>query len=426
MIRVHKLSFESRIKTRLACGHPLIAWLVEHCADVLNRYNIGADGRTPYQRLKGRKFVGHMLEFGSSVMFRVSGKVLGGVMQERWFPGIWLDKELHTEEHLVMKEDGLVVRSRAVRENSQNLTMEDYDKLLSTPHDPTGTVKAATMRTVLLEVHAQEQEMGSYKPRRAKITKNIIDKFGPTVRCTKCRAITRGESGMEAVGHSAACRERIEDLMKANPDFRERVDRADERINKMLAEYLEKKDKEASEEQQSTKRARTEAHSTARSSCDPLPQQEEVGDAEMGIPEANEETSKRTLEEPASEERHARRQRVEHLEEGLRGHVFGELHRMKGVVQGSSVSAQLCKFSIDDQGVDAISSKRWDFSKEVDRVKFLEDVDRRGPPLLWVHCQSRRRVDSTWLSVAACIRQSRRRRLYVLHVPLGCDQDEKM
>ena len=29
MIRVHKLSFESRIKTRLACGHPLISWLVE-------------------------------------------------------------------------------------------------------------------------------------------------------------------------------------------------------------------------------------------------------------------------------------------------------------------------------------------------------------------------------------------------------------
>ena len=229
------------------------------------------------------------------------------------------------------------------------------------------------MRTVLPEVHAQEQEMGSHKPRRAKITKNIIDKFGPTARCTKCRAITRGESGMEAVGHSAACRERIEDLMKANPDFRERVDRADERINKMPAEYLEKKDKEASEEQQSTKRARTEAHSTARSSCDPLPQQEEVGDAEMGIPEANEETSKRTLEELASEERHARRQRVEHLEEGLRGHVVGELHRRGGVVQGSSVSAQLCKFSIDDQGVDAISSKRWDFSKEVDRVTAMKE-----------------------------------------------------
>ena len=64
-------------------------------------------------------------------MFRVSDKVHGGVMQERWFPGIWLGKKLHTEEYLVMKEDGLVVRSTAVRENSRDLTMEDYDKLLS-------------------------------------------------------------------------------------------------------------------------------------------------------------------------------------------------------------------------------------------------------------------------------------------------------
>ena len=118
MIRVHKLAFESRLKRTLPCIHPVMSWLVEHCADVLNRYRIGGDGRTPYQRLKGRKFMGHMLEFGSSVMFRVSGTVQGGVMQERWFPGIWLGKKLHTEEHLVMKEDGLVVRSRAVRERT--------------------------------------------------------------------------------------------------------------------------------------------------------------------------------------------------------------------------------------------------------------------------------------------------------------------
>ena len=55
--------------------------------------------------------------------------------------------------------------------------MEDYDKLISTPYDLTGTVKAAATRTVLPDVHAQEQELGSYKPRRAKITKNIIGKL---------------------------------------------------------------------------------------------------------------------------------------------------------------------------------------------------------------------------------------------------------
>ena len=77
MIRVHTLSLQSRLKTKLPCAQPLMAWLVEHCADVLNRYNVGADGRTPYQWLKGRKFVGHMLALRSPVMFRVSGEVQG-------------------------------------------------------------------------------------------------------------------------------------------------------------------------------------------------------------------------------------------------------------------------------------------------------------------------------------------------------------
>ena len=89
------------------------------------------------------------------------------------------------------------------------------------------------------------------------------------------------------------------------------------------------------------------------------------------------------------------------------------------------MAVELCQFSIDEEGVDAVSRKKWDFSKEEERAKFLADVDRRGPPVLLVHCQSRRRADSTQLSVAACTHQNRRRRFYVLQVPLGCDVDEK-
>ena len=43
MIRVHKLWFESHLKTKLPCAHPLMAWLVEHRADVLNRYNMSQE-----------------------------------------------------------------------------------------------------------------------------------------------------------------------------------------------------------------------------------------------------------------------------------------------------------------------------------------------------------------------------------------------
>ena len=309
MIRVHKLSFESHLKTKLPCAHLLMAWLVEHCADVLNRYNIGADGRTPYQRLKGRKFVGHMLEFGISVMFRVSGKVHGGVMQERWFLGIWLGKKLHTEEHLVMKEDGLVVRSKAARENSQPLVMEDYDKLISTPHDPTGTVKAATTRCCPIST-----------PRSKSWGRTHHDE--PRSRRTSSISSGRRRGARSA---EPSRRERIEDMMKANPDFRERVDRADVRINKMLVEYLAKKDREANKETQSAKRPRIEASGTATGSRDPLPQKETERDAEMGVPEAGAHgeiagSSKRSLETEEGTERLA------HFDTGHRGQVIGELH----------------------------------------------------------------------------------------------------
>ena len=150
----------------------------------------------------------------------------------------------------------------------------------------------------------------------------------------------------------------------------------------------------------------------------------------MGVPEAGVQgeiagSSKRSLEEPETERGHGRRQRLAHLDTGHRGQVIGELHRRGRLLQGSSVAVELCQFSIDEEGENAVSRKKWDFSKEEERAKFLADVDRRGPPVLWVHCQSRRRADSTQLSVAACTRQNRRRRFYVLQVPRGCDVDEK-
>ena len=273
--------------------HLLVVRLVEHCANVLNRYNIGAEGRTPLLRLQGRTFVENMWDFVSSVMFRVSGKVLGGVTQERWFPGIWLGKMLRTEGHLVMEEDGLEVRSRARREKSQTLTMEDYDKLVSTSHDPTGTVKAASTRTVLPEVRAQEQELGSYKPQRAKITKNIIEKFGPTAKCTmRRRAITREDSGMEAVGHSAACQGRVEDMINANPEVRDRVTELMSGVTicwqstwrRMTRKHVRRHNQRSGQGQ---------ASSTAKGLRDPIPQQETDGDAEMGVPEAIAETCKK-------------------------------------------------------------------------------------------------------------------------------------
>jgi hypothetical protein len=164
-----------------------MAWLVEHAADVLNRYGIGKDGRTPYQRLKGRKFMGNMLKFRAPVMFRISGKVAGGIMQERWFAGIWVGKKLHTDEHLVMKEDGLVVDQSVAHPGG--LRQAEEHPARPAGHDPfrnyvleAARSKFSVQISSLFSISSTEdlrddkEEVLDYRPRRAKLTKDVVEK----------------------------------------------------------------------------------------------------------------------------------------------------------------------------------------------------------------------------------------------------------
>ena len=133
MIRTHKIGEVLKVDT------VAMAWLVEHCADMLNKCQQGKDGRTPYERLRGKQFSGSMLEFGSQVMLKVMDKVSSGLMQERWVEGTWLGSRFTTLEHLVArKSDGVVVRTRAVRDLQKSPTVEDLDRIIGHPHAPQG------------------------------------------------------------------------------------------------------------------------------------------------------------------------------------------------------------------------------------------------------------------------------------------------
>ena len=187
MVRVHKLSLESRLGKQLEVSHAVFAWLVEHAADLLNKFVVGTDCRSAFERVKARRYNGMMLEFASPVMFRVSGKVEGGVMSERWYEGVWLGKRFDTEEHLVMKDDGLVVRCRAVRERDLPVTMEMLDKLRCSPSDPTGTSKQTDSIPRAGVIGEKRENMKAFRPRRLMITRDAVEKFGSSVNCTKCR-----------------------------------------------------------------------------------------------------------------------------------------------------------------------------------------------------------------------------------------------
>ena len=102
----------------------MFLWIVEHATDILNKCHVASDGKSAYERLKKRQHREELLPFGASVMFRVAGKVPGGVKTERRHLGTWLGKRFHTEEHTVARRgDGLVIRSRAMKAMPEETTL---------------------------------------------------------------------------------------------------------------------------------------------------------------------------------------------------------------------------------------------------------------------------------------------------------------
>ena len=73
-----------------------------------------------------------------------------------------------------------------------------------------------------------EAEEERLVPRNMKITQDIPKKFGYTPGCAKCRKLSRNEYSHPSLAHTQDCRIRIEAASKADPTYRERVERAEQ------------------------------------------------------------------------------------------------------------------------------------------------------------------------------------------------------
>ena len=90
-VRVLKSAVESRWGVKLETKHPAIPWLVEHSAALLNRFEVSHDGKTAYERNKGKKARTLGMEFGEAVLWkrRPAGGALGK-LSCLWEDGIYL------------------------------------------------------------------------------------------------------------------------------------------------------------------------------------------------------------------------------------------------------------------------------------------------------------------------------------------------
>jgi hypothetical protein len=215
-LRVYKLDLEKRIGEQLDVNSNIFSWLVEYAADMINKRMVGTDGKTAYERLKGKKHHGEFVRFCSRVMYRVQGKVQGGIMTERWFEGIWLMKRFHTEEHVVADlQSGKVVRARSIRKMPQEITAVDLRRVIGKPWAPSGNFdEGEDVKRGVLPAEEVLPERMDNAPRAVKITNQILEEFGFSENCPSCLAKVNGTTFTGP--HTEACRTRIEDLMMSS------------------------------------------------------------------------------------------------------------------------------------------------------------------------------------------------------------------
>ena len=139
MIRTLKDQVEGKIGEQLREDEVLMTWIVDYAGMLITRVKKGSDGKTAYQRLKGKSPGKQVAMIGERVLYmpiRKSSSRLNK-LEPKFKYGIWLGVSGRTSESLIGASDG-VFKARVVRrlEESKRWSAEYIRAIKGTPWDP--------------------------------------------------------------------------------------------------------------------------------------------------------------------------------------------------------------------------------------------------------------------------------------------------
>ena len=162
-------TLRSRLKENhgesVGLDHKMLPYLVRHCAWLITHYQVKSDGKTPYERLRGRPYQGQVAEFAEVVHFRDPGKAADmPKLDDRWSLGLWLGKSLASDEHYVGTSAGVrSCRSIWRRPEKQRWDREMLTEMIGDPWNPTPQPKdkAPQVRGVYITLECQIKHGGT-------------------------------------------------------------------------------------------------------------------------------------------------------------------------------------------------------------------------------------------------------------------------
>ena len=114
--RVFKEQLEEKTNTKLEPDDVILQWMIRWAAMNTSRFLVGKDGRTGYERRRGRKCKSHALPIGEKVWYeRIrKNKHQEHNLETEWFEGIWLGHNRASNETPIGTTEG-VAKAYGVR-----------------------------------------------------------------------------------------------------------------------------------------------------------------------------------------------------------------------------------------------------------------------------------------------------------------------
>ena len=250
-LRTLKLCLEQRISKKIPTAHPVMTWLVEHAAWVLNTRIAGEDGITAYHRTKGKSYAKRSVAFGEYVMYMLPTKGPQhnemGKLDARWKHGYIMGYGKSSNEYYIFEEEA---KKLTLARSVQRVPLDSRWKAqgLESMHIPCQQLygrKAA--RGVQVEEfrddpNAKDHEKARVRIQRVWIYERDYKMFGITDDCKKCLHNQRLGYNKSKMIHSEKCRKRMEEALATTEEGRRRLEEAEERANQRLAKEVEESD----------------------------------------------------------------------------------------------------------------------------------------------------------------------------------------
>ena len=221
-IRVLLLSLEEHLGFKVDAREPIVSYLPEFAAFLLNRLEVGKDGKTPYERTKGKKSKVLGVHFGEKVLYKTRVEAKLSKIRPRWEYGVFVGaRPASGELWIATKDKTVAVRSirrlpveqrwgpdcvQWVRRTLWNRYKDDAGADGELPEE----VPQATAPDLEPRGGGVVYVTRDAAPRDFYIRRADAEKHGYTRGCGGCASWFRG---LGKQPHTAACRERFRALL---------------------------------------------------------------------------------------------------------------------------------------------------------------------------------------------------------------------